>query len=134
MAKDLIPVLKNDFLFDLMDPKSKLNYYVNKLFRSGGSVPASKSLGSSKDYPEFYDFHKTYEITATLIISNRINYSYGIEGFILKNKETGSAYFMLYREFFNMSNLVVINKGEITGKWKIVKDGHAFTLRYIGEK
>jgi hypothetical protein len=134
MSKDLIPVLKNDFLFDLMDPKSKLNRYVDRHFRSGGSVPASKSFGRTVDCLEFYDFHKTYEFVGTLIISNRINASYGIEGFVLTNKETSSAYFMLYSEFFDMARLVIINKGEVSGKWKIFKDGHAFSLRYLGEK
>lgn len=130
MAKKLkVPVLSDHLLFDILKGNSLIRYL--GLFGATGSIPPTLSYGMVNKYTTSYVMETDPIITGTLKFAGLCEPSYTGAGVVMTNVDTGASYFMLSKEYAHMMEQTVSNRNRITGSWKVIKSGHAFSLRWI---
>lgn len=130
-----IPVSNEQFFIDkLKNSRSPFSRSLTD-FEIQGSVPPSRILGETRCHPNHYDLVPQLKVEGVLEYVRVIDHSHGCQGIVLKlcNSEHESRFFMLHNEFGKMLMNVVMTNGRVSGKFEIIKFGHAFSLRYLGE-
>lgn len=133
MAKKLkVPVLADHILFAVI----KGNNFIRSLgpFQGPGSIPPTKHWGRVNDYPESYELVDDPIISGTLKFSGVVSPRYSSAGMVMTNTVTGAAYFMLSDDYAHMMDQTVSDHNQITGSWRVIKQGHAFGLQWITPK
>lgn len=127
-----MPVLADHVLFDVI----KGNNFIRKLglFQGPGSIPPTKHWGRVNDYPESYQWVDDPIIFGTLKFSGVVSPVYSSAGMVMTNTDTGASYFMLPDEYALMMNQTIADHNQITGSWQVIKQGHAYSLRWITAK
>lgn len=130
MAKKLtVPVVRDDLLFDVIRGHRLLKYLGP--FGIPGSIPPTLNYGMVHRCPELYNQISEPVITGTLRFCTVQDMRYVGPGIVMTNADTGAGYFMLPAEYEHMLNQAVSTRNQITGSWSVIKDGHAFSLRWI---
>ncbi len=125
MIKDetLFLTAKGDYVLRYLSP-----------YNAPGSIPPSLKRGLVKTKPELYRWEDNPVITGTLRFHKLHDVSHIGSGIVMTNVDTGAGYFMLPDEYEHMMNQTVSDHNQITGSWQVIKQGHAFSLRWITPK
>ena len=101
------------------------------LFGTPGSIPPTVGYGLVNQNPQSYNHVSDPIITSTLKFVTLIDPTYVGPGVVMENTETGARYFMLAEEYCAMMDQAVSDHNRIRGQWDVIKEGHAFSLRWI---
>ncbi len=125
-------MIKDETLFDSLRGDRVFQHLAP--FNSPGSIPATLSDGMVNSRPQLYRWEDNPIITGTLRFLKLYEVSYVGAGIIMVNVDTGAAYFMLSDEYAHMMNQTIADHNRITGSWQVIKQGHAYSLRWITPK
>ena len=133
MPKKLsVPMLKDETLFESL--RGDRVFQDLAPFNSPGSIPATLSDGMVNSRPGLYRWEDNPIITGTLRFLKLYEVSYVGAGIVMVNVDTGAAYFMLSDDYAHMMDQTVSDHNQITGSWRVIKQGHAFGLQWITPK
>lgn len=126
----MVPMLNQDSLFSLLKGERIFSYL--KPFNSPGSIPASVGWGMVNKHPELYDMVANPVVTGTLQFHSLVTPTYCEAGVVMSDVNTGARYFMMAEEYRHMLEQTVCERNQITGSWSVIKNGHAFSLKWTG--